>query len=105
LEVIRVVCTGKGSHREKGCGHWFDYGEFTPTTMRMDNDRRIVTTYGQPYSEWREADKPLKSSYTFTCRRCNPMRETRMKAKALRTRLDGLHAKGLTTLDISQLPF
>ena len=103
--MIRVVCTGNRSHREKGCGHRFDYVEVTPTTMRMDDDRRIVTTYGQPYSEWREADDPLKSSYTFTCRRCHPHRETRMKAANLRTALDGLHAKGRTTLDISQLPF
>jgi hypothetical protein len=105
MAVIRVVCTGKGTHREKGCGHRFDHVEVSPTTMRMDDDRRIVTTYGQPYSEWREADDPLKSSYTFTCRRCHPHRETRMKAANLRTALDGLHAKGRTTLDISELPF
>jgi hypothetical protein len=104
VEVIRVVCTGKGTHREKSCGHAFDYGRLAPTTGHMTADRQFVWTYGQPYDDWRQdTNKPLQASYTFTCRRCH--RETRMKANTLRTALDGLHAKGLTLLDISQLPF
>jgi hypothetical protein len=93
--MIRVICTGKGSHREKGCGHSFDYGRFV----------RGNPAQWTAYDDWRDGPdhKPLQSEYTFTCRRCN--RETRMKAKTLRTALNGLHAEKLTTLDISALHF
>jgi hypothetical protein len=104
--MINVVCTGKDTHREKGCGHTFDYGQLGTVTYRMGDDHQLAETDRNTYDDWREGPgKPLKASYTFTCRRCHPMRETRMKADTLRTALDGLHAKGLETLDISQLPF
>jgi hypothetical protein len=105
LAVIRVVCTGKGTHREKGCGHWFDFGQLGGGgTFRLGDDRRLVEVAREKeWDDWREGGKPLESSYVFSCRRC--MRETRMKAGTLRTALDGLHAKGVETLDISQLPF
>jgi hypothetical protein len=85
--MIRVVCTGKGSHREIPMPRfWFP-----------------------PSGDWLElkplGNRPLRGSYTFTCRRCAPTRETRMKGKTLREALDALRAAGQATLDISRLPF
>jgi hypothetical protein len=94
VEVISVICTGVGVHRE--------------VAMRRFNLGHSLT--GRPwkkYDGWCEiADHhaaPLKDSYTFTCRRCG--RKTRMKGATLRKALDGLHAAGWPTLDISELPF
>ena len=92
--MIRVMCTGADTHRD--------------VAMRRFKLGHSLT--GLPWKEydgWLEITDhhaaPLKDSYTFTCRRCG--RETRMKRATLRTALDGLHAAGQPTLDISQLPF
>ena len=85
--MMRVVCTGKGLHRAVPMPKFDDW----------------------PSGDWREVKPlgriPLRGSYTFTCERCTPMRETRMKRKTLREALDGLRAAGQATLDISRLPF
>jgi hypothetical protein len=88
--MIQVVCTGNRSHREVAMRRF-----------SLGRDPLRPQEYG-----WREITQysaALKSSYTFTCRRCG--RETRMKVETLRTALDGLHAAGRETLDISRLPF
>ena len=92
--MIRVICTGKGTHRE--------------VKMPSFGHGRAATDFGwTEYDGWLEVDNhtlgPLKDSYTFTCRRCG--RETRMKANTLRVALDGLHAAGYTALDVSRLQF
>jgi hypothetical protein len=100
LEIIRVICTGKGSHREI-IMRSFNFS-------RLVNRRRTaanVFQWGEEHDDWRDRDNPLRKSYTFTCRRCNPVRVTQVKRRTLRTALSGLQAAGATTLDISQLPF
>jgi hypothetical protein len=102
--MIRVVCTGKGAHREFAMNPYFDLSWLTPATRGDDGSIQ----WGESVrGDWHEAGgkpgEPLKNTYTFTCRRCD--RETRVKANTLRTALDGLHAKGQPALDISQLPF
>jgi hypothetical protein len=87
VAVIQIVCTGKGAHRE--------------VPMRKFDDLA---------GDWREVKPlagrlPLQPVYTCICRRCAPMRETRLKARTLRAALDGLRAAGRETLDISRLPF
>jgi hypothetical protein len=86
--MIQVVCTGKGTHREVSM-------------------RRFTDLVGDDWREVRplSGNLPLRGAYTFTCRRCTPMRETRIKGKTLRAALDGLRTAGQVTLDISRLPF
>jgi hypothetical protein len=90
--MMRVVCTGKGMHREVPMPKFDDWpsGDW----------RELKPVSGEPFFRI-----PLRGAYTFTCRRCTPMRETRMKRKTLREALDGLRAAGQATLDISRLPF
>ena len=96
---MRVVCTGKGSHRELFIQS-FTFGGFAKI-RGADNSLQL-----KPYDDWQDLHyKPLEKSYTFTCRRCNPVRETRMKAATLKVALSGLQAAGKATLDISALPF
>ena len=93
--MIRVVCTGKGSHREFRMRPSF---EFDPSGFAPE-------WRGAGDGEWLEFGvRPLKRDYTFSCPRCG-RKIRQMKANTLRKALDGLHAKGSETLDISSLPF
>ena len=95
--MIRVVCTGKGAHREF---------RFVRTLFVIDPDLEIAPEWGGGVcGEWKEVGfRPLQKAYTFTCPRCG-RNIRRLKGKTLSAALDGLHAKGATTLDISHLPF
>lgn len=104
IDRIRVVCTGNESHREVFM-QTFEFDRLG--TARLGDDSRIQWT--EENQDWREVRiesrprTPLKKEYTFDCRRC--VRETRMKARTLRTALDGLRAAGKAVLDISHLPY
>jgi hypothetical protein len=98
VEIIRVICTGKGTHRQIMMRS-FTFGRLL---SRLSADNGLQW---RGYDDWRDGDKPLKKSYTFTCRRCSPVRVTQLKARTLRAALSGLRAAGKATLDISQLPF
>jgi hypothetical protein len=100
VEIIRVICTGKGSHRPIVMRS-FNFGLLL--NARLSADKSIH--WGEGYHEWLDGHNPLMKSYTFTCRRCSPVRVTQVKRRTLRTALSGLQAAGETTLDISQLPF
>ena len=79
----------------------FNFGLLLTTRLSADNSLQVQ----HAHHDWRDGHNPLKKNYTFTCRRCSPVRETQLKASTLRTALSGLQAAGKTTLDISQLPF
>ncbi len=102
--MIRVVCTGKETHREL----FFQLFDFAPLASMYAAEDRLQW---ETYEGWREVRiesfrrRPLKKTYTFTCRRCTPIRETQMKRKTLVAALDGLRAAEQETLDISKLPF
>jgi hypothetical protein len=98
--VIRVVCTGKGTHREYRFVRIAF--EFDPSwAAQFDPEWRGEGVPG----EWQELGfRPLQRDYTFSCPRCG-RKIRQMKANTLRKALDGLHAKGSETLDISSLPF
>jgi hypothetical protein len=105
---IRVVCTGKGTHREV---------EFKPhfTDGRLVPGEHVCW---QPFPEWREGSNtrwsrggalrvigpiPLKSSYKFKCK-CCPRNEQLSRATLVRL-LDGVRESGESLLDVSQLLF
>jgi hypothetical protein len=100
VEIIRVVCTGKGSHRENRMRS-FNYGRLVTATYNTTNGIQ----WGKGYDDWRDGHNPLMKSYTFTCRRCSPVRVTQVKRRTLRTALTAVRASGAGSLDISQLPF
>lgn len=100
MEIIRVICTGNRTHREI-IMRSFNYGRLITATRTVNG----VVQWGKGYDDWRDRDNPLHKSYTFTCRRCSPVRVTQLKARTLRTALTALRASGAGSLDISQLPF
>lgn len=106
--MIHVICTGKGTHRELSMDKQFDFGKVVARLTKnsqLDSDGRFVQARYDAWFDVNFPEQPLADGYTFTCRRCTPVRHTEMKKKTLTKALDGVQAAGRQTLDISALPF
>lgn len=110
---MRVVCTGKGTHREVEFEPYFTYTagrrevRLKVNPLRT-NGRFLVEDDEYPAvwrpGEWRSGGtSPLADGYEWKCKRCR--RNPKLSRATLVRLLDGLKESGESLLDVSHLPF
>ena len=108
---IKIVCTGKGQHRElwislfRWDGGWFEAHRGIQS-FGSDHERVVyeLVSVNPPESGPDRRRYVTGSLYRLTCRRCR-RRNTEVSVGTLVKLLDGLSAAGSDGTDMSRWPF